>query len=85
MPQAVEDARAKRPAETALRMRNFSPAGREEIVPRQYREQGIRADVVVVDPPRKGCGEELLETMTAMAPEKIVYVSCDPGPPWPGT
>ena len=55
-------------------------AGRaEEIVPRQYREQGIRADVVVVDPPRKGCGEELLETMTAMAPEKIVYVSCDPG------
>ena len=43
----------------------------------KYREQGIRADVVVVDPPRKGCGEELLETMTAMAPEKIVYVSCD--------
>ena len=77
MPQAVEDARANARLNGITNAEFF--AGRaEEIVPRQYREQGIRADVVVVDPPRKGCGEELLETMTAMAPEKIVYVSCDP-------
>ena len=36
-----------------------------------------RADVIVVDPPRKGCEETLLETMVQMEPEKIVYVSCD--------
>ena len=76
VPQAVEDARANARLNGITNAEFF--AGRaEEIVPRQYREQGIRADVVVVDPPRKGCGEELLETMTAMAPEKIVYVSCD--------
>ena len=38
----------------------------------------IGADVIVVDPPRKGCDEKLLATMLAMAPERIVYVSCDP-------
>lgn len=36
------------------------------------------ADVVVVDPPRKGCDGKLLDTITKMVPEKIVYVSCDP-------
>ena len=36
------------------------------------------ADVVVVDPPRKGCDGKLLDTIARMAPEKIVYVSCDP-------
>ena len=34
--------------------------------------------MIVVDPPRKGCDEKLLETMVKMAPERIVYVSCDP-------
>ena len=34
-------------------------------------------DVIVVDPPRKGCDEKCLETMIAMRPERIVYVSCD--------
>ena len=37
-----------------------------------------RADVIVVDPPRKGCDAKLLETMLTMAPSRIVYVSCDP-------
>ena len=44
----------------------------------ELEEKGIRADVVVVDPPRKGCAEELLKTVADMNPEKIVYVSCDP-------
>ena len=51
----------------------------EEIIPKAYKEKGIKADVIVVDPPRKGCDETLLETMAEMNPEKIVYVSCDPG------
>ena len=43
-----------------------------------YEEQGIKADVVMVDPPRKGCAESLLETIVAMEPIRVVYVSCDP-------
>ncbi len=39
---------------------------------------GAHADVIVVDPPRKGCDAVLLETIVEMAPERIVYVSCDP-------
>jgi 23S rRNA (uracil1939-C5)-methyltransferase len=41
-------------------------------------DKGIRADVVVVDPPRKGCDESLLHAIGHMAPDRIVYVSCDP-------
>ena len=51
----------------------------EEIVPAQYEKTGIRPDVIVVDPTRKGCEASLLHTMTQMQPERIVYVSCDPG------
>ena len=49
----------------------------EEVVPKLY-EDGIKADVVVVDPPRKGCDTKLLETMVKMQPKRIVYVSCNP-------
>ena len=45
--------------------------------PREYKKNGVYADVTVVDPPRKGCDETLLETMIEMNPERIVYVSCD--------
>ena len=37
----------------------------------------MHADVIVVDPPRKGCEESLLQTIVDMQPEKVVYVSCD--------
>lgn len=50
----------------------------EEVIPRLYKEEGIKADTIVVDPPRKGCDEALLTTLVEMAPNKIVYVSCDP-------
>ncbi|MBN2222684.1 MAG: 23S rRNA (uracil(1939)-C(5))-methyltransferase RlmD, partial [Vallitaleaceae bacterium] len=50
----------------------------EEVVPTLYHEKEIRADVVVVDPPRKGCEESLLSTIVEMEAKKIVYVSCDP-------
>ncbi|MGL4363495.1 MAG: 23S rRNA (uracil(1939)-C(5))-methyltransferase RlmD [Cellulosilyticaceae bacterium] len=49
----------------------------EEVITQQYK-QGLCTDVVVVDPPRKGCDEELLQTIVEMSPKKIIYVSCDP-------
>lgn len=53
----------------------------EDVVPTQYEKSGgrLRADVVTLDPPRKGCDEKLLDTVVKMAPSRIVYVSCDPG------
>lgn len=42
-----------------------------------YEADMLRPDVIVVDPPRKGCDEKCLDTMLAMSPERIVYVSCD--------
>ena len=41
-------------------------------------EEGIRPDVIILDPPRKGCSPEMVETAAKMNPERIVYVSCDP-------
>ncbi len=49
----------------------------EELVPKLY-EEGLHADIVVVDPPRKGCEESVLETIVNMEPKRIVYVSCNP-------
>lgn len=49
----------------------------EEVLPQFYEAHGGYADVIVVDPPRKGCDTALLETILKMAPEKVVYVSCD--------
>ena len=50
----------------------------EELLP-GMEEAGIKADLVVVDPPRKGCDIKALEAITAIGPSRIVYVSCDPG------
>ena len=49
----------------------------EEVVPKLYRE-GKTANIVVVDPPRKGCDEKVLDTIVNMEPERVVYVSCNP-------
>lgn len=79
IPQAIED--AKRNAEiNHIGNAKFFVGAAEEVLPRKYAEEGVRikADVVVVDPPRKGCDEVLLNTIVKMEPEKIVYVSCDP-------
>lgn len=76
VPQAIEDAR-KNAADNGITNAKFYVGKAEEVLPELYEKQGIKADVIVVDPPRKGCDEICLNTMLKMAPEKIVYVSCD--------
>lgn len=73
---AVEDAR-KNAKLNGVENAEFVCGEAEVVVPRLYAE-GARADVVVVDPPRKGCDEALLRTLVDMQPERIVYVSCNP-------
>ena len=53
-------------------------AGAAEVVIPEIYEKGKRANVVVVDPPRKGCDIKVIDTIINMNPERIVYVSCDP-------
>lgn len=76
IPEAIEDAKenAKR---NDISNVAFYVGKAEEVLPRKYKEDGIYADVIVVDPPRKGCDEVCLQTMIEMAPKRIVYVSCD--------
>lgn len=50
----------------------------EEVIPSLIKE-GIKPDVIVVDPPRKGCDAKLLDAIGEAKPERVVYVSCDPG------
>ena len=40
--------------------------------------EGLRPDVILVDPPRKGCGPEVLDAIAEMAPEKVIMISCNP-------
>ena len=73
--QAIEDAKVNAQI-NHIENAQFYCGAAEEVIPDLYR-QGVTADVVVVDPPRKGCDEKLLDTIVNMAPEKVVYVSCD--------
>lgn len=76
VPQAIEDAK-----ENALLNHidnaEFYVGKAEEVLPKLYESEGIYADVIVVDPPRKGCDEKCLETIVKMQPKRVVYVSCD--------
>lgn len=77
VPQAIEDARENAAANNMDNV-EFFVGKAEELVPQKYASEGIEADVIVVDPPRKGCNEALLETIVKVAPKRVVYVSCDP-------
>lgn len=76
IPGAIEDAR-RNADRNGIHNAEFFVGRAEEVLPEKYEREGIRADVIVVDPPRKGCDGACLETMLRMAPERIVYVSCD--------
>ena len=75
--EEATEAAKKNAAKNNLCNTDFYTGKAEEIVPELY-EKGIKADVVFVDPPRKGCDEKLLKTLVDMSPERIVYVSCNP-------
>ncbi len=77
VPEAVEDARVNA-ALNDIQNVEFLAGRAEEIIPAMYEDEGVSADVVVLDPPRKGCDEKLLETIIRMAPARVVYVSCNP-------
>ena len=74
--QAVQDAKNNAALNNVNNV-EFLKGEAETIVPALY-EKGIAADVVVVDPPRKGCEVSLLESIAKMTPKRIVYVSCNP-------
>lgn len=77
VPEAIED--AERNAElNSISNVEFGVGEAEKVIPNWYK-QGIKADIIVVDPPRKGCDEALLQTIIDMKPKKVVYVSCNPG------
>jgi 23S rRNA (uracil1939-C5)-methyltransferase len=74
--EAIED------AEENAKMNNIKNVeficGDAEEAAAIFEEKGIKPDIIVIDPPRKGCSEELLNIMAKMQPQKIVYISCDP-------
>lgn len=76
VPAAIEDAK-RNAAINRIDNAEFFVGKAEEVLPEKYKNEGIYADVIVVDPPRKGCAESVLETMVNMQPKRIVYVSCD--------
>ena len=78
VPQAIDDAKENAVLNSTDNAEFFVGAA-EDVLPAKYAaDPSMRADVIVVDPPRKGCDEALLECITKLEPEKIVYVSCDP-------
>lgn len=79
IPQAIEDAKINSKINN-LENSEFFVGAAEEVMPAKYKESGgtMKADIICVDPPRKGCEESLLDTVVAMEPKRIVYVSCDP-------
>jgi len=76
VPEAIEDAK-KNAALNGIENVEFEAGEAEVVIPKWY-EEGNKADVLVVDPPRKGCDEALLQTIISMKPKKVVYVSCNP-------
>ncbi|WP_032075614.1 23S rRNA (uracil(1939)-C(5))-methyltransferase RlmD [Clostridium drakei] len=77
VPQAIENAKINA-KQNNIDNAEFIVGESEKVIP-ELIKNGVKADVVVVDPPRRGCEKSLLEAIAQMSPERIVYVSCDPG------
>ena len=79
VPPAIEDAKANARRNGITNMKFFAAAA-EDVAERGYFDEEnplVRPDVIVLDPPRKGCEESLLRVIRELAPDRIVYVSCD--------
>ena len=76
IPAAIENARENARI-NGIENVEFFVGKAEEVLPEEYQRTGTYADVIVVDPPRKGCDETLLSTIVEMQPKRVVYVSCD--------
>ncbi len=76
VPQAIDDARENARV-NGIENAEFFVGKAEEVLPEQFEKNQVYADVIVVDPPRKGCDEKCLETIVKMEPKRVVYVSCD--------
>ena len=81
IPQAIENAK-NNAALNGIENTEFFVGKAEDILPDFYEKEAragrkAYADVIVVDPPRKGCDSVLLDTILKMQPERVVYVSCD--------
>lgn len=76
VPDAIEDAK-KNAALNGIHNVKFFVGKAEDVLPKQYEKHQIYADVIVVDPPRKGCEQAVLDTIIKMEPKRVVYVSCD--------
>ena len=76
IPEAINDAR-KNAEINDIKNAEFFVGKAEDVLPNHFEETKEGADVIVVDPPRKGCEVSVLETMVKMQPKRIVYVSCD--------
>ena len=77
VPQAIENAN-NNAQKNNIGNAEFICGAAEEVLPSFYKNNGERPDVVVVDPPRKGCDKICLDTIINASPDRIVYVSCDP-------
>ncbi|UBV35611.1 23S rRNA (uracil(1939)-C(5))-methyltransferase RlmD [Staphylococcus xylosus] len=76
VPEAIKDAQLNA---TINQFENTTfVCGKAEDVILKWESEGIKPDVVMVDPPRKGCDETFLETLLELNPKKIVYISCNP-------
>ena len=76
VPQAIENARENAERNGIKNTRFICADAASAAI--QLRDEGIRPDVIVVDPPRKGLTPELIVTVAEMSPDRVVYVSCDP-------
>lgn len=76
IPEAIENARDNAKL-NGVKNAEFLVGDAVDVLPRMY-DEGIRSDVIVVDPPRAGCDKTVLDTFIKLRPERIVYVSCNP-------
>ena len=76
VPQAILDARENARI-NGIKNVEFFTGKAEDVLPEQYKKEKRHADVIVVDPPRKGCDTVCLGTIVKMRPARVVYVSCD--------